>query len=443
MLQFGPSHYAEAMMKLSPEKIAELSPERRNSILHRSMEDISDVYEHVRGILADIREKGDQPSLDWHGELKPGLTPDEFRVRPEEIKAAYKEVPADIVKALHKAAKNIRTFHAAQLERPMWQMEVAPGIWAGRKHTPLDAVGCYVPGMRAVYPSTALMTVLPAQVAGVQRVVVTTPPDKGLKANPYTLVACDIAGVSEIYKLGGPWAVGSLAYGTPAVPKVDKIVGPGNKYVTAAKMLVFGTVDIDSPAGPSEALLLADSSAKPKWLALDFLSQVEHDPDSAAVLVTDDAGLAQAVCDEIAKIYPSLPRKEIMDQGGAYCAVLVADDMAQAVAFTNEYAAEHLQIVTKDPFLTLQEIRHAGSIFLGPWAPVPVGDYASGTNHVLPTGQGARAFSGLSVDDFIKKPTFQYLSREGIASLADTVDTLATAEGLPIHAMTVKARLED
>jgi histidinol dehydrogenase len=430
-------------MKLSPETISGLTPERRNSILHRSMEDVSDVYEHVRDILNNIRQQGDGPSLDWHRELKPDLTPEDFRVTPEEIKAAYEEVPANIVEALKKAAANIRTFHAAQLERPMWQMEVAPGIWAGRKHTPLDAVGCYVPGMRAVYPSTALMTVLPAKVAGVRRVVVATPPDKGLKANPYTLVACDIAGVSEIYKLGGPWAVGSLAYGTPAVPRVDKIVGPGNKYVTAAKMLVFGVVDIDSPAGPSEALLLADSSANPRWLALDFMSQVEHDPDSAAVLVTDDAGMAQAVCDEIESIYPDLPRKDILDQVGAYCAVLVAENMAEAVEFTNEYAAEHLQIVTKEPFLTLQEIRHAGSIFLGPWAPVPVGDYASGTNHVLPTGQGARAFSGLSVDDFIKKPTFQYLSREGLASLAETVDTLATAEGLPIHAMTVNARLKD
>lgn len=430
-------------MKLAPEKISELSPERRNSILHRSMEDISDVYEHVRDILNNVRQQGDGPSLDWHRELKPDLTPDDFRVQPEEIKAAYAEVPSNIVDALQKAAVNIHTFHAAQLEHPMWQMEVAPGIWAGRKHTPLDAVGCYVPGMRAVYPSTALMTVLPAQVAGVRRVVVTTPPDKGLKANPYTLVACDIAGVSEIYKLGGPWAVGSLAYGTPAVPRVDKIVGPGNKYVTAAKMLVFGVVDIDSPAGPSEALLLADSTANPRWLALDFMSQVEHDPDSAAVLVTDNPELARAVCDEIERIYPKLPRKDILDQVGSYCAVLVAGDMAEAVDFANEYAAEHLQIVTQDPFLTLQEIRHAGSIFLGPWAPVPVGDYASGTNHVLPTGQGARAFSGLSVDDFIKKPTFQYLSRKGLASLAGTVNTLATAEGLPIHAMTVNARLED
>jgi histidinol dehydrogenase len=296
--------------------------------------------------------------------------------------------------------------------------------------------------MRAVYPSTALMTGLPAVVAGVARVVVCTPPDQGMRANPYTLVACDIAGVREIYKVGGPWAVGALAYGTDTVPQVAKIVGPGNKYVTAAKMLVFGQVDIDSPAGPSEALILADAQADPKLLTLDFLSQVEHDPDSAAVLVTDDEALARAVCDRLAQVLPHMPRREILDQAGQYCAALIADDMDQALEFVNLYAPEHLQVVTRDPFVTLQSINNAGSIFLGPWAPVPVGDYASGPNHVLPTAQAALSFSGLSVDEFIKKPTFQYLTRQGLESLADTVVTLAEAEGLPIHAMTVKARLK-
>ena len=207
-------------------------------------------------------------------------------------------------------------------------------------------------------------------------------------------------------------------------------------------MLAYGQVDIDSPAGPSEALILADKTANPVFLALDFLSQVEHDPDAAAVLVTNDADLAQKVCAEIARLYPQMPRREIMDQASRYCAVLVADSMDQALEFTNEYAAEHLEIVTAEPFLTLQQVRHAGSIFMGPWAPVPVGDYASGTNHVLPTGQAALSFSGLSVDDFIKKPTFQYLTKEGLSSLGETVMTLAQAEGLPIHAMTVRERLK-
>ncbi|MBI4800766.1 MAG: histidinol dehydrogenase [Desulfarculus sp.] len=430
-------------MQLQPEILSQLAPARRGELLSRSMADVSGVYERVRGILEDIRQRGDAANIEEHARLKPGLTASELRVSPQEIEAAYQQVPPAVVEHLGKAAANIRRFHAAQLERPQWQMEVAPGVLAGRKHTPLDSAGCYVPGGRAAYPSTALMTVLPAVVAGVGRVVVCTPPLEGMAVNPYTLVACHIVGVTEIYKLGGPWAVGSLAHGTATVPRVAKIVGPGNKYVTAAKMLVFGRVDIDSPAGPSEALILADRSANPRFLALDFLSQVEHDPDSAAVLVTDHEPLALAVCQEITRLFPSLPRQEILRQAGRYCAVLKADSMAQAIAFSNQYAPEHLQIVTADPCVTLQEIRHAGSIFLGPWAPVPVGDYASGTNHVLPTAQGAAMFSGLSVDDFIKKPTFQYLSRQGLEALAPTVVTLAEAEGLPIHAMAVKARLED
>ncbi len=430
-------------MKIAPERLAELSQERRAAIMHRSMEDITAIYDYIRGILQDVRTRGDQAVMQELAELKPGLSAGDLVVSEDELAAAYDQVPVEVVEHLKIAATNIRTFHAAQLERPMWQMQVAPGIFAGRKHTPLDTAGCYVPGMRAVYPSTALMTVLPAVVAGVARVVVCTPPDQGMRANPYTLVACDIAGVREIYKVGGPWAVGALAYGTDTVPQVAKIVGPGNKYVTAAKMLVYGQVDIDSPAGPSEALILCDRTANPDHLALDFLSQVEHGPDSAAVLVTDDPTVAQAVCDEIQRLYPDLPRREFIDQNLRYCAVLVAEDMDQALEFTNQYASEHLQIVTAEPFVTLQAVRHAGSIFLGPWAPVPVGDYASGTNHVLPTGQAAAMFSGLSVDDFIKKPTFQYLTRQGLKSLAPTVTTLAEAEGLPIHAMTIKARLKD
>jgi histidinol dehydrogenase len=307
----------------------------------------------------------------------------------------------------------------------------------------MDIVGCYIPGGTAAYPSSILMTVLPAKVAGVGEIVAVTPPGKGMTANPATLVAADIAGCDRIFKVGGPWGVAGLAYGTETMPRVDKIVGPGNKYVTAAKMLVYGQVDIDSPAGPSEALILADDSGDARLIAVDFLSQVEHDPDSAAVLVTDSPALAREVCDIINREYESLPRKEIFASSlTRHSCVLIARDMDQAIDFTNEYAAEHLQILTRDPFITLNRIKHAGSIFMGPWAPVPVGDYASGTNHVLPTGQCARMFSGLSVDDFIKKPTFQYLSREGLGSLKDVVVTLAEAEGLPIHARAVRARFE-
>ena len=348
-----------------------------------------------------------------------------------------------VVDCLKAAAQNISKFHRAQLEREMWSIEVREGILAGRITRAMDIVGCYIPGGTAAYPSSVLMTVLPARVAGVDQIVAVTPPGKGMVANPATLVAADIAGCNRIFKVGGPWGIAGLAYGTETMPRVDKIVGPGNKYVTAAKMLVYGQVDIDSPAGPSESLILSDHTGDPELITWDFLSQVEHDPDSAAVLVTPIEKIAEEVCKIINREYDSLPRKEIFESSlTKHSYVLIAKDMEQAIDFTNEYAAEHLQILTRDPFITLNKIKHAGSIFLGPYAPVPVGDYASGTNHVLPTGQCARMFSGLSVDDFIKKPTFQYLSKKGLASLKDIVVTLAEAEGLPIHARAVKARFK-
>jgi histidinol dehydrogenase len=286
------------------------------------------------------------------------------------------------------------------------------------------------------------MTILPAKVAGVERIIACTPPDTGMVANAASLVAADIAGCLDVFKIGGPWAVASMAYGTGTVPPVNKIVGPGNKYVTAAKMAVFGTVAIDSPAGPSEILVLADDTANPEWIAWDFLSQVEHDQDAAAVLVTPSAKLGEAVAREIEQRFETLPRKEILAPAlENNSAILIADTLEQALDFANDYAAEHLEIVTADPMTVLPRIKHAGSIFLGPYAPVPAGDYASGTNHVLPTGQCARMFSGLSTDDFLKKPTFQLLSKEGLQWLAPAILGLAEVEGLPLHAETVKARL--
>ena len=430
-------------MQMKPERIEDLSPERRAAVMERSMEDISGVYDDVRKIVADVKARGDAVALEHYTKHKADITTADLEVKREEIDAAYQQVAPEVVDGLKTAARNIIKFHKAQLEREMWSIEVAPGILAGRITRPMDIVGCYIPGGSAAYPSSILMTVLPAKVAGVAEVAAVTPPGKGMTANPATLVAADIAGCDRIFKVGGPWGVAGLAYGTETMPRVHKIVGPGNKYVTAAKMLVYGQVDIDSPAGPSEALILADDSGDPELIAWDFLSQVEHDPDSAAVLVTTSGEIAQKVCAVINREYEGLPRKEIFASSLAkHSCVLIAGDMAEAIAFTNEYAAEHLQILTRDPFITLNAIRHAGSIFLGPYAPVPVGDYASGTNHVLPTGQCARMFSGLSVDDFIKKPTFQYLSREGLAGLKDVVVTLAEAEGLPIHARAVKERFK-
>jgi histidinol dehydrogenase len=429
------------MAGLEIEYLDKLAPERRQQILKRSQEDVSQVLAAVAPILAAIKEMGDAESVRQHEQFKPGLTAAELEATPQEIEAAYRALDPKVLTALKTAAANIEKFHRAQLDREMWAMEVKPGILAGRLSRPLTRVGCYIPGGLASYPSSALMNIIPAKVAGVAEILAATPPGPDLALNPATLVAAHLAGADRLFKIGGPWAIGSLAYGTGLVPKVDKIVGPGNKYVTAAKLLVFGVVDIDSPAGPSEALILADESAEPRFLALDFLSQVEHDPEAAAVLVTTSLEVAAAVVKLIETELPHLPRREIMEAAlGKYSAVLLAPNLAAALAFANLYAPEHLQIVTRDPFALLTEIRHAGSIFLGPYAPVPVGDYASGTNHVLPTGGSARMFSGLSVDDFVKRPTFQHLTFEALKSLKETVITLAENEGLLVHARAVAER---
>jgi histidinol dehydrogenase len=430
-------------MEIKPQRIEDLSPEKKKTVMERSMEDISSIYEDIRRIVDDVKSRGDVVALEHYRKHKHDIAPSDLEVTKEEIAEAYKQVNTHVVNCLKTAAQNISKFHQAQLEREMWSIEVSDGILAGRVTRAMDIVGCYIPGGTAAYPSSVLMTVLPARVAGVGQIVAVTPPSKGMTANPATLVAADIAGCNRIFKVGGPWGIAGLAYGTETVPRVDKIVGPGNKYVTAAKMLVYGQVDIDSPAGPSESLILSDHTGDPALITWDFLSQVEHDPDSAAVLVTPIEKIAVEVCEIINREYNYLPRKEIFESSlTKHSYVLIANDMEQAIDFTNEYAAEHLQILTQDPFITLNKIKHAGSIFLGPYAPVPAGDYASGTNHVLPTGQCARMFSGLSVDDFIKKPTFQYLSKKGLAGLKDIVVTLAEAEGLPIHAKAVKARFK-
>jgi histidinol dehydrogenase len=426
---------------LQVELLTELAPERRQAILSRSQEDVRQVLEVVAPILAALRRDGDAESLRQHRQFKADITEADLEAIPEEIEAAYRALDPQVLTALKISAANIEKFHQAQREREMWAMEVQPGILAGRLTRPLARVGCYIPGGLASYPSSALMNIIPAKVAGVAEIVAATPPGPGMAVNPATLVAAHLAGAQRLFKIGGPWAIGSMAYGTGLVPRVDKIVGPGNKYVTAAKLLVFGQVDIDSPAGPSEALILADDSAAARYVAVDFLSQVEHDPEAAAVLVTPDPDLAQKVVEIITHELPHLPRREIIEAAlTKYSAVLVAESLEAALEFANLYAPEHLQVITRDPFALLPRIRNAGSIFLGPYAPVPVGDYASGTNHVLPTGGCARMFSGLSVDDFIKKPTFQHLSREALSALKDTVIILAEHEGLLLHARAVAER---
>jgi len=430
-------------MILKPEKIDNIRPEQYRIIMKRSSEDIDSIYEEVRKIVLDVRDNGDQVSLDHYKKYKHDLTLKDLEVTKEDVEEAYRNVDSKVIDALKFASENIVKFHRAQMEKEMWMIDIADGILAGRMTTPLERVGAYIPGRRAAYPSSILMTILPAKVAGVKEIVACTPPDQGMIINPSTIVAADIAGSTKIFKVGGPWGIASMAYGTKAIPTVDKIVGPGNKYVTAAKIMVFGQVGIDSPAGPSEGMILADKTGNADFITIDLLSQSEHDPDSASILVTTSEELALKVSNKINKELPKLPRKEIITSSlTKHSYILIARDIEQAIDFVNEYAPEHLEIMTEEPFVTLKKIKNAGSIFMGPFSPIPVGDYASGTNHVLPTGQTARMFSGLSVDDFIKKPTFQYLSRDGLSSLKDTVVTLAEAEGLPLHARTILERFK-
>ena len=430
-------------MIVKPEKIDKLSSEQCRIIMKRSGEDIDSIYEEVREIVLDVKDNGDQVSLDHYKKYKHNLTVKDFEVTNDEIKEAYQNVDSKVIDALKFASENIVKFHHAQMEREMWFIDISDGILAGRMTTPLERIGAYIPGRRAAYPSSILMTLLPAKVAGVKEIVACTPPDQGMLISPSTIVAADIAGSTKIFKVGGPWGIASMAYGTATIPKVDKIVGPGNKYVTAAKIMVFGQVGIDSPAGPSEGMILADNTGNADLITIDLLSQSEHDPDAASVLVTTSDELAVKVANNINKELPTLPRKEIVTASlTKHSSILIARDMEQAIDFVNEYAPEHLEIITEEPFVTLKKIKNAGSIFMGPYSPIPVGDYASGTNHVLPTGQTARIFSGLSVDDFIKKPTFQYLNKDGLSSLKDTVVTLAEAEGLPLHARTIKERFK-
>jgi histidinol dehydrogenase len=425
-----------------PEKIKGLSIERRSAIIRRSVDDLSDIYQEVRTILEDVRINGDEVAIAHYRKHKESITYKDLEVKREEIESAYSHLDKKIIDALKKAGENIKRFHQAQVEQEMWSIKIAEGIVAGRIARPIERVGAYVPGGKAAYPSSVLMNIIPAKVAGVKEVIVCTPPGDGMVANPSILVASDIAGADRIFKVGGPWAIASLAYGTRCIPKVDKIVGPGNRYVTAAKTMVFGLVDIDSPAGPSEVLILSDDTGNPELIGWDMLSQLEHDEDAAAILVTISDDIANGVSEFISRELNGLPRRDIITLAlSKNSAILIADEMKEAIEFTNEYAPEHLQIITRDPWDVLTKIDHAGSIFLGPYSPVSAGDYASGTNHVLPTGRCARMFSGLSVDDFIKRPTFQYITREGLRSLRETIVTLAEAEGLPIHARSVEERL--
>ncbi|VVB72953.1 Histidinol dehydrogenase [uncultured archaeon] len=421
-------------------RLEELKDEDLKSLFSRDV-GIQDVLADVNEILMEVGSKGDE-ALYKYTEKFEGAKLDDLRVGEEEIDSAYDFVEERILEALAEAADNIFQFHREQKEREFWMTEVSPGVSVGQKLVPLDSVGAYVPGGRAAYPSSALMNVIPAKVADVPRIVVCTPPKADGSVTPLTLVAADMAGADEIYKVGGAQAIAAMAFGTDSIERVHKIVGPGNVYVTAAKMLIRGTVEIDFPAGPSEVLIIADRTADPGVIAADMIAQGEHDPRSISVLVSLDELLASAVEEELNIQAASAARSEIVRQSLEHSAVLVANDIDEAVDFSNAFAPEHLEIITRDPMGVLRSIRHAGSVFLGGYTPVAAGDYASGTNHVLPTSGYARVFSGLNVDHFTKKISVQMITDDGLLGLEDTITTLAEAEGLKAHAESVRKRLE-
>jgi len=426
-------------MIMITKRLEELSDDDLKSLFSREV-GIQDVLGDVNNILIEVGSEGDKALLKYEEKFD-GAKLENLRVSQEEIAAAYEAVDEKLLNSIEQAALNILAFHNEQQERDLWMTEVSPGVIVGQKVVPLDSVGAYVPGGRATYPSSALMSVIPAKVAGVPRVIVCTPPKADGTVAPLTLVAADMAGADEIYKLGGVQAIAAMAFGTETVPKVNKIVGPGNVYVTAAKMLVRGTVEIDFPAGPSEVLIIADRCADPGVLAADMIAQCEHDPQSIAVLVSMDELLANAVIEEIEIQSKNAERAEIIQESLEHSAVLAAASMAEVVDFANAFAPEHLEIMVTDPLSVLRMITNAGSIFIGGYTPVAAGDYASGTNHVLPTSGYARTFSGLNVDHFTKKITVQMITDLGLQSLEETITSLAEAEGLKAHAQSVKRRL--
>lgn len=429
-------------------RIQHLNPSAREDLLRDLLKRSPDQYgayeAQVAQILEEVREKGDE-ALFAYTERFDGakLSGETVLVTEEEIREAYQNVPEQLVAVIRRALKNIEEYHAKQ-KQYSWFDSKPDGTILGQKVTPLKRVGVYVPGGKAAYPSSVLMNILPAKVAGVEEILMVTPPGKDGKVTPTTLVAAHEAGATAIYKAGGAQAVAALAYGTESIPKVDKIVGPGNIYVALAKKAVYGHVSIDAIAGPSEILVIADETADPRYVAADLLSQAEHDELVSAILVTTSQELAEAVSGEVDQFLTVLSRAEIIRKSlDNYGYILVADTMDEAVEIANEIASEHLEIQTRNPYEVMTKIRNAGAIFLGPYASEPLGDYFAGPNHVLPTNGTAKFFSPLSVDDFIKKSSIIAYSREALQAVHEDIETFAKAEGLTAHANSIHVRFEE
>lgn len=414
-----------------------------NDLLKRSPNNYTQYQDTVQEIVDNVRENGDKGLFEYTKKFdKADINAGNIKVTDSEIEEAYKEVAPHLVEVIRKALINIKDFHELQKQNS-WFTTKENGTMLGQKVTPLNYVGVYVPGGKAVYPSSVLMNIVPAKVAGVNHIVMTTPCNAEGKVYATTLVAAKEAGVDEIYKAGGAQAIAALAFGTESVPKVDKIVGPGNIFVALAKRAVYGYVSIDSIAGPSEIMVLADDSANPRYIAADLLSQAEHDELASAILVTDSEEFANKVSVEIDQFVKELSRKEIIQKSlDNYGYILVCDNMNEAVEAVNDIASEHLEIVTRNPFELMMKVRNAGAIFIGEYSSEPLGDYFAGPNHVLPTNGTAKFFSPLSVDDFIKKSSIIYYSKEALEPIHQDIIDFATSEQLTAHANSIKVRFE-
>ena len=429
-------------------RIIELTEEARTNILENLLKRSPNSYGEFEGrvneIIENVRANRDAAIFDYTKRFDGAdINAENILVTEDEIKEAYEKVDEKLLTVIRKALVNIRKYHEKQRQYSWFDSEES-GIILGQKVTALEKVGVYVPGGKAVYPSSVLMNIVPAKVAGVKTIVMTTPPGKDGKVNPATLVAAKEAGVDAIYKVGGAQAIAALAFGTESVPKVDKIVGPGNIYVALAKKAVFGFVSIDSIAGPSEIMVLADETANPRFVAADLLSQAEHDEMASEILVTTSRDLAEQVSKEVEGFVAQLSRKEIIQKSlDNYGYILVAESMDEAIATVNEIASEHLELVTKNPFETMTKIRNAGAIFVGEYSSEPLGDYFAGPNHVLPTNGTAKFFSPLSVDDFIKKSSIISYSREALEPIYKDIVQFAECEQLTAHANSIRVRFED
>ena len=417
--------------------------ELKKTLEKRSTNHFADIEEKVNDIITNVRENGDAALFDYSERFDHyHLTADNIRVTDDEIQEAVKAVDPEFLRILTKAAENIRNFHEKQ-KRLSWIDTQPDGSILGQKFTPLEIAGVYVPGGKAAYPSSLLMSVVTAKVAGVDRIVMLTPPGQGGEISKETLAAASVAGVDEIYRVGGAQAIAAMAYGTESIPKVHKICGPGNIFVALAKKAVYGQVSIDSVAGPSEILVLADETADAKYVAADLLSQAEHDEMASAILVTTSAKLAEDVKAEIGQMVPKLERKEIIEKSlEQFGFIFVAEDIDSAVAAVNDIASEHLEIITKDAMQVMTKVRNAGAIFVGPYSSEPLGDYFAGPNHILPTNGTAKFFSPLNVDDFVKKTSIISYSREALERDYKDIMFFAKKEGLTAHANSIGVRFE-